>query len=643
MTTPSGNLVTKRTALVLYGVLLVLPTIVLGGLLWRQLLVDHRAQMAAVPIGVQDAARRLGDALEKRVSDLVEREEQRPFYLYKERYFAPGTIGAELAFTPSPLASGPKPSGILGWFSFTRGLDRDRPELFSGGRDDSDEWRANKAAMQASLRLLAQHVQQLAQRVISPLPVGPMGRFSNADRSERPLSSWLARLASTSRPADRPLPLPVVAINISAEDNIDCMRDDLPSLKSLQKEIVSVQVHDFRLHFYMDDDGTPWIVASRVVRIPHDEKLDATACFNSGQRETVITQGFFIDPEWLFDEMPRLLAAQVLDPAQEFFLAGDPGPERGGMYEIAVIRPVKQLRFETFDGKGEEYKSMRVAVNTKSMEERFRSQSLHFFGVGAMLVLSLVTGIVLLLRSVKRDLESAQRTENFVAAVTHELRTPLSAIRLYGEMLQEGWVENPTKRAEYYRRIVRETGRLETLVERVLEKSQVTSNEARPEAGSLNRVVESLGSSLLGLGTELAAEDVRFELAADLPDVMLTQEGVRSIVTNLVENARKYAPVALGAPGAEPILVVTRVLHGEVVLEVKDRGPGIPQEERSRIFEAFYRIGNETTRTARGTGLGLHLVALQSQTMGARVQVLDRKGGGTIFRVTFRSADAVHT
>jgi signal transduction histidine kinase len=76
------------------------------------------------------------------------------------------------------------------------------------------------------------------------------------------------------------------------------------------------------------------------------------------------------------------------------------------------------------------------------------------------------------------------------------------------------------------------------------------------------------------------------------------------------------------------------------MLEVKDRGPGIPQGERSKIFEAFYRVGNETTRTARGTGLGLHLVALQSQAMGARVQVLDRKGGGTIFRVTFRSADA---
>src|SRR4029079_2086274 len=100
------------------------------------------------------------------------------------------------------------------------------------------------------------------------------------------------------------------------------------------------------------------------------------------------------------------------------------------------------------------------------------------------------------------------------------------------------------------------------------------------------------------------------------------------IVTNLVENARKYAPVVLGAPGAEPILVVTRVLHGDVVLEVKDRGPGIPQEERTRIFEAFYRIGNEATRTARGTGLGLHLVALPRKAMGRRGHGLNPKEAG---------------
>ena len=107
------------------------------------------------------------------------------------------------------------------------------------------------------------------------------------------------------------------------------------------------------------------------------------------------------------------------------------------------------------------------------------------------------------------------------------------------------------------------------------------------------------------------------------------------MLVNLVDNARKYAPVA---EGEEPILISTTVdRKGRVLLEVSDRGPGIPENERSRIFDAFYRIGDERTRSARGTGLGLHLVALQARTMRARVQAMAREGGGATLRVTFRT------
>jgi len=261
----------------------------------------------------------------------------------------------------------------------------------------------------------------------------------------------------------------------------------------------------------------------------------------------------------------------------------------------------------------------------------------RFIGVAAMLVISLGTGMILLLRSVNRDLEAARRTENFVAAVTHELRTPVAAIKLYGEMLQDGWVDDPEKLKEYYRRIVRETARLETLVENVLEKSQLAQRGVAPEPGDLNDSVASLATSLLSLAPE-GVQDLEFDYGEDLPLVMLIPEGVRSIVSNLVENARKYAPVAKEAASSEPIVVKTHQLAGNVVLDVMDRGPGIPHSERTKIFDAFYRVGNEKTRTARGTGLGLHLVALQSQAMGARVAVLDRKGGGSLFRITFDTA-----
>src|SRR6185369_146507 len=150
------------------------------------------------------------------------------------------------------------------------------------------------------------------------------------------------------------------------------------------------------------------------------------------------------------------------------------------------ILPVQVLEMETSDAADETFGQMRIVGNTADLEDRFRDTSFHFLSVAAMLVVSLATGLVLLLRSVHKDLESAQRTENFVAAVTHELRTPLSAIRMHGEMLREGWVQDESKRHEYYRRIVRETDRLENMVERVLEKSRLSTADATPEPGDVN-------------------------------------------------------------------------------------------------------------------------------------------------------------
>ena len=83
----------------------------------------------------------------------------------------------------------------------------------------------------------------------------------------------------------------------------------------------------------------------------------------------------------------------------------------------------------------------------------------------------------------------------------------------------------------------------------------------------------------------------------------------------------------------------TRWTNGRVLLEVADRGPGIPPSEREKIFEAFYRIGSEQTRTATGTGLGLHLVRLHAETCQAQASVVEREGGGSVFRVSFRPAE----
>jgi signal transduction histidine kinase len=603
---------TRNSALALYGILLVLPTVVLGGLLWRQLQEDHDTEMAAVPADTMNAARNLSELMQRRLQSIIEHESQRPFYLYKRNYFPPGTIGAELALVPSQLATGPIPEGILAWFTHPRApFDESEVDVLGGDREKDEDWPARRTEYQRTAAWTYR-----------------------SDKSEKDLTVHIGDARYDL------LPLAIAAVNASQEPDPECLRSELPALRSLENESLNVKMFSFNVHFYREPDGTPRVLAKRFVSIDRQSRLwKMPACFDRLARGLNVVQGFFIDPDWVFSRLPKSLANSILTPSQEFVADGTwpPGDVPHGSV-MAWVSPVKELDFIATHPEDEAFGRMRIIGNTANLEARYRSQTRYLLGVAAMLVLSLGTGLALLLRSVRRDLDAAQRTENFVAAVTHELRTPLSAIRMHGEMLKEGWVQEEPKRQEYYRRIVRETDRLETMVERVLEKSRLSTADATPEPGDVNAIVEGLGPSLIGSGTESPARDVVFELAPELPSARLVPDGVRSIVTNLVENARKYAPVDTDTPGSEPIRVATLLQEGAPVLEVRDRGPGIPREERSRIFDAFYRVGNETTRTAKGTGLGLHLAALHCEGMGARIQALDRDGGGTIFRVTFERA-----
>ena len=206
---------------------------------------------------------------------------------------------------------------------------------------------------------------------------------------------------------------------------------------------------------------------------------------------------------------------------------------------------------ETVDPADRYYSSMQVVVSTARMQDHFRGQMLRFFGVAAMLSCSLGTGLWLLLASVRRDLEHARRTENFVSAVTHELRTPVAAIRLYAEMLRDGWVSDVEKQNEYHERIVSETQRLETMVERVLEKGRLVPGREKTRDGDLSESVAALCAEFESTG----ARDLVWELEDGLPHVRLDDEALHSIVTDWCEQVLVIA-TALTAVCALPVVDV---------------------------------------------------------------------------------------
>jgi signal transduction histidine kinase len=212
-----------------------------------------------------------------------------------------------------------------------------------------------------------------------------------------------------------------------------------------------------------------------------------------------------------------------------------------------------------------------------------------------------------------------------VAAVSHELRTPLTAIRMYAEMLRDGLVASESKRAEYYETITDESERLSRLIDNVLEFSRLEQDRPPPDLviGGLEDVVREAVSKLAAHARREGFE-IELDCADDLPRVGYDRDAMTQIVFNLVDNAIKYARDA----ERKSIAIRLVVAGPNVELRVRDWGPGAPSDQLERIFEPFYRVGEELTRTTEGTGIGLALVRELARGMGARVRAETPPGGG---------------
>ena len=263
-----------------------------------------------------------------------------------------------------------------------------------------------------------------------------------------------------------------------------------------------------------------------------------------------------------------------------------------------------------------------------SPEKAVRRQVAYLTAALGVLLVVIVAGIVATYRLVRREMEMARLKSDFVANVSHDLKTPLSVVRMYGETLDMGRVTDEAKRREYYRVITRESERLSRLIDNVLDFSRIDSGRRRYELAPtaveplVRETVEAFAYPLAQAGFK-----VDVEIAPDLPLVSLDAEAVRQALANLIDNALKYS--------AERRLlqVGARLAGGELALDVADRGIGIPASEHDKIFEKFYRVGRSETQGRRGSGVGLALVRHVADAHGGRVTVESRVGEGSRFTI----------
>ncbi len=255
------------------------------------------------------------------------------------------------------------------------------------------------------------------------------------------------------------------------------------------------------------------------------------------------------------------------------------------------------------------------------------------------LAIALGAGIVLIIRAAARQRELAQLKSDFVSTVSHELKTPLTSIRMFAEMLEQGVAQgDPAKMARYHGVIVQESQRLGLLIANLLDYAQIEKGTrryapSRHEVGQLARLAVTTFETLRdpeatsGIGRSRNSIDVEVSLEAAHAEVEVDRDVVVQAVLNLLANADKY--------GGDDQRIEVRVGadQSHAFIAVRDHGPGIPASEQPRIFREFYRSPEAYRSGVEGTGLGLALVKRHIEALGGTVDVASVVGQGATFTI----------
>jgi signal transduction histidine kinase len=268
--------------------------------------------------------------------------------------------------------------------------------------------------------------------------------------------------------------------------------------------------------------------------------------------------------------------------------------------------------------------SYQASVNEiRSLQKRKTTQ---YLGEGITFFLLIVTGAVFVFRAVRRQLKNSQEQQHFMMALTHELKTPIAVAKLNLETLQKRKLDDQQQQ-RLLQITLQETNRLNALCNNMLLSSQIEAGGYRITSEETN-FSELVNTCVQDFITRFPQHIISFSIKEEL-FVQGDQLLLQMLVNNLVDNAIKYAPKEL------PVIVSLAEENNKVVLQVKDQGKGISDDEKQKIFTKFYRVGNPATKAAKGTGLGLYLSKKIAAQHNANISVTDNNPSGAIFTVIF--------
>ena len=250
-------------------------------------------------------------------------------------------------------------------------------------------------------------------------------------------------------------------------------------------------------------------------------------------------------------------------------------------------------------------------------------------GEGMIFIFIFILGIIRLKNHLERERNNAQQQNNFLLSVTHELKSPLASVKLYLQTILKRDLDREQQKT-FLANSLKDIERLDYLVENVLlaTKLENRSFNLPKEDFDFSSLVKEVSDRLQKNACKTEMIQVEVE-----PNIILHADkfAITNVVNNLVENAIKYSP-----PCAT-VEVKLAKNENDVILTVADHGQGIADEDKRLIFNKFYRVGNESTRKTKGTGLGLYIVKTVLQKHNATIRVRDNAPSGSIFEVTFEN------
>jgi signal transduction histidine kinase len=262
---------------------------------------------------------------------------------------------------------------------------------------------------------------------------------------------------------------------------------------------------------------------------------------------------------------------------------------------------------------------------SKNPQKDLRKRVLMVLGEGTVFLSLLIFGIYRIRSAFRKEFSLARQQKNFLLSITHEFKSPLAAVKLSLQTMQKRELEK-TKQQEVIRRALIETERINLLVENALFASRLESENYDSYFESID-LSDFIGQLVKDYIERMDHEHEISEIIAPGISVRGDKMALTSMLYNLIENAEKYSP-----EGKRIEIALSRT-NADALITIRDEGPGIPENERQKVFEKFYRIGNEDTRRTKGTGLGLFIVQHIVNLHKGSVKIRSNHPQGTVFEI----------